>query len=68
MPIVHRSPQMEGTVSGFQLSGDAPTAYTRFALKIVEPWTADLILSAGCRDGDRVLDVCLRHRSGGQPG
>jgi ubiquinone/menaquinone biosynthesis C-methylase UbiE len=44
-------------VSGFQLSGDAPTAYTRFALKIVEPWTDDLILSAGCRDGDRVLDV-----------
>ena len=46
-----------GTVSGFQLSGDAPTAYTRFALKIVEPWTDDLILTAGCRDGDRVLDV-----------
>jgi ubiquinone/menaquinone biosynthesis C-methylase UbiE len=44
-------------VSGFQLSGDAPTAYTRFALKIVEPWTDDLILTAGCRDGDRVLDV-----------
>jgi ubiquinone/menaquinone biosynthesis C-methylase UbiE len=41
----------------FQLSGDAPTAYTRFALKIVEPWTDDLILSAHCRDGDRVLDV-----------
>ena len=31
-------------MSGFQLSGDAPTAYTRFALKIVEPWTDDLIL------------------------
>jgi ubiquinone/menaquinone biosynthesis C-methylase UbiE len=44
-------------MSGFQLSGDAPTAYTRFALKIVEPWTDDLILAAGCRDGDRVLDV-----------
>jgi ubiquinone/menaquinone biosynthesis C-methylase UbiE len=44
-------------MSGFQLAGDAPTAYTRFALKIVEPWTDDLILSAGCRDGDRVLDV-----------
>ena len=44
-------------MSGFQLSGDAPTAYTRFALKIVEPWTDDLILSAGCRDGDHVLDV-----------
>lgn len=44
-------------MSGFQLSGDAPTAYIRFALKIVEPWTDDLIQSAGCRDGDRVLDV-----------
>ena len=44
-------------MSGFQLSGDAPTAYTRFGLKIVEPWTDDLILTAGCRDGDRVLDV-----------
>ncbi len=44
-------------MSGWQLSGDAPTAYTRFALKIMEPWTDDLILAAGCRDGDRVLDV-----------
>jgi ubiquinone/menaquinone biosynthesis C-methylase UbiE len=44
-------------MSGWQLAGDAPTAYTRFALKIMEPWTEDLILSAGCRDGDRVLDV-----------
>jgi SAM-dependent methyltransferase len=44
-------------MSGWQLSGDAPTAYTRFALKILEPWTDDLILAAGCRDGDRVLDV-----------
>ena len=43
--------------SGWQLSGDAPTAYTRFALKIMEPWTDDLILAAECRDGDRVLDV-----------
>ena len=43
--------------SGWQLSGDAPTAYTRFAHKIMEPWTDDLILAAGCRDGDRVLDV-----------
>ena len=25
-------------MSGWQLSGDAPTAYTRFALKIMEPW------------------------------
>jgi SAM-dependent methyltransferase len=43
--------------SGWQLSGDAPTAYTRFAHKLMEPWTDDLIRSAGCRDGDRVLDV-----------
>ena len=46
-----------GQQSGFQLSGDAPTAYTRFAIKITEPWTDDLILSARCQDGDRVLDV-----------
>jgi ubiquinone/menaquinone biosynthesis C-methylase UbiE len=44
-------------MSGWQLSGDAPTAYTRFAYKIMEPWTDDLILSGRCRDGDRVLDV-----------
>ncbi|HET7883344.1 MAG TPA: methyltransferase domain-containing protein [Acetobacteraceae bacterium] len=44
-------------MSGWQLSGDAPTAYTRFALKVMEPWTDDLILAARCRDGDRVLDV-----------
>lgn len=44
-------------MSGWQLSGDAPTAYNRFALKIMEPWTDDLILAAGCRDGDRILDV-----------
>ena len=43
--------------SGWQLAGDAPTAYTRFAYKIMEPWTDDLIRSANCRDGDRVLDV-----------
>jgi ubiquinone/menaquinone biosynthesis C-methylase UbiE len=43
--------------SGWQLDGDAPAAYTRFAHKIMEPWTDDLIRSAGCRDGDRVLDV-----------
>jgi ubiquinone/menaquinone biosynthesis C-methylase UbiE len=44
-------------MSGYQLSGDAPTAYARFSYKIMEPWTDDLILSARCRDGDRVLDV-----------
>ena len=46
-----------GVMSGWQLSGDAPIAYDRFALKVMEPWTDDLILAAGCRDGDRVLDV-----------
>src|SRR5215468_726097 len=51
--------RMGGTMtgSGFQLTDDAPTAYSRFALKIVEPWTDDLILAANCRDGDRVLDL-----------
>ena len=44
-------------MSGWQLSGDAPAAYTRFGHKIMEPWTEDLILAADCRDGDRVLDV-----------
>jgi ubiquinone/menaquinone biosynthesis C-methylase UbiE len=44
-------------MSGWQLTGSAPESYTRFALKIMEPWTDDLIMSAGCRDGDRVLDV-----------
>jgi ubiquinone/menaquinone biosynthesis C-methylase UbiE len=43
--------------SGWQLAGDAPTAYARFSPKIMEPWTDDLIGSANCRDGDRVLDV-----------
>src|ERR1044071_2943516 len=49
--------QGEGIMSGWQLSGDAPIAYDRFALKVMEPWTDDLILAGGCRDGDRVLDV-----------
>ena len=44
-------------MSGWQLSGDAQTSYTRFILKFMEGWTDDLILSAHCRDGDRVLDV-----------
>ena len=44
-------------MSGWQLIGDAPIAYDRFALKVMEPWTDDLILAGGCRDGDRVLDV-----------
>jgi ubiquinone/menaquinone biosynthesis C-methylase UbiE len=43
--------------SGWQVSGDAPSFYTRYAYAMQEPWTEDLILQAGCRDGDRVLDV-----------
>jgi SAM-dependent methyltransferase len=44
-------------MSGFQLSGDAPTIYNRVALKLMEPWTEDLIVSGRVRDGDRVLDL-----------
>jgi ubiquinone/menaquinone biosynthesis C-methylase UbiE len=44
-------------MSGYQLSGDAPTLYTRYAYALQEPWTDDLILQAHCKDGDRVLDV-----------
>src|SRR5690348_1294019 len=44
-------------MSGYQLSGDAPSAYARFAGKIMGTWTDQLILSAECQDGDRVLDV-----------
>ena len=44
-------------MSGWQLSGDAPTFYTRYAYAMQEPWTSDLILQARCKDGDRVLDV-----------
>ncbi len=44
-------------MSGWQLSGDAPTFYTRYAYAMQEPWTGDLILQARCKDGDRVLDV-----------
>lgn len=43
--------------SGWQLTGDSPTAYTRCGHKVMEPWTDDLIRAAGCHDGDRVLDV-----------
>jgi hypothetical protein len=31
-------------MSGFQLSGDAPTIYNRVGLKLLEPWTDDLTL------------------------
>ena len=44
-------------MSGFQLSGDAPTFYMRYAYAVQEPWTDDLILQARCKDGERVLDV-----------
>lgn len=44
-------------MSGWQLSGDAPTSYVRYAYHILEPWTDDLILQARCKNGDRVLDV-----------
>jgi ubiquinone/menaquinone biosynthesis C-methylase UbiE len=44
-------------MSGWQLSGDAPTAYTRYAAHILAPWTDDLITQAQCRSGDRVLDI-----------
>jgi hypothetical protein len=44
-------------MSGFQLSGDAPTIYNRVGLKLLEPWTEDLIVSGKVRDGDRVLDL-----------
>ena len=44
-------------MSGWQLSGDAPTAYTRYAYHIVAPWTDDLITQGSCKTGDRVLDI-----------
>jgi len=44
-------------MSGWQLSGDSPAAYTRCGHKVMEPWTDDLIRVAGCKDGDRVLDI-----------
>ena len=44
-------------MSGWQLSGDAPSNYNRFSGNIMGPWTDDLILQGQCKDGDRVLDV-----------
>ena len=44
-------------MSGFQLSGDAASLYERFGKFAMGPWTDDLILSARCKQGDRVLDV-----------
>lgn len=43
--------------SGWQVRGDAPTFYMRYAYQMQEPWTEDLILQARCKDGDRVLDI-----------
>lgn len=44
-------------MSGWQLSNDAPTAYTRYALPFMEPWTDDLVTQGLCKAGDRVLDI-----------
>jgi SAM-dependent methyltransferase len=44
-------------MSGWQLSGNAPSTYIQFAAPVMGPWTDDLILRAGCKDGDRVLDL-----------
>jgi ubiquinone/menaquinone biosynthesis C-methylase UbiE len=42
---------------GWQVSGDAPSYYRRYAYAMQEPWTEDLIFQARCSNGDRVLDV-----------
>jgi SAM-dependent methyltransferase len=44
-------------MSGWQLSDDGPTAYTRYAMPIMEPWTDDLLTQGQCKAGDRVLDI-----------
>jgi ubiquinone/menaquinone biosynthesis C-methylase UbiE len=44
-------------MSGWQLSGDAPSFYIRFSRFIQTPWTDDLIREGRCKEGDRVLDV-----------
>jgi hypothetical protein len=54
-------------LSGWQLSGDAPIAYDRFALKVMEPWTDHLILAAGCRDGDRGVTLRSNGIEAAQP-
>jgi SAM-dependent methyltransferase len=52
-------PRQEGrpSVSGYQLSGNAPAFYARYAAHVMAPWTDDLIAGARCVAGDRVLDV-----------
>ncbi|MBL6458866.1 methyltransferase domain-containing protein [Belnapia sp. T6] len=44
-------------MSGYQLSGDAPEAYTHYLQPFMAPFTDELIRDAHCSDGDRVLDV-----------
>ena len=44
-------------MSGWQLAGDAPTAYARYAVHILAPWTDELIIHGFCKAGDRVLDI-----------
>jgi len=44
-------------MSGWQLSGDAPSLYDQYGLIAIKPWTDDLIREARCLEGDRVLDV-----------
>jgi len=44
-------------MSGYQLSGNAPAAYVRYASHVMAPCTDDLISDARCTAGDRVLDV-----------
>jgi ubiquinone/menaquinone biosynthesis C-methylase UbiE len=44
-------------MSGYQLSGDAPGLYARFAGKIIGTFTDELIQAGAPQDGDRVLDV-----------
>jgi ubiquinone/menaquinone biosynthesis C-methylase UbiE len=48
---------VERNVSGFQLSDEAAILYEQYGQFAMGPWTDDLILSAGCKPGDRVLDV-----------
>jgi ubiquinone/menaquinone biosynthesis C-methylase UbiE len=44
-------------MSGWQLSGDAPSLYEQYDLIAIKPWTDDLIREAGCQEHDRILDV-----------
>jgi hypothetical protein len=44
-------------MSGWQLSGDAPTLYDQYGLIAIKPWTDHLIREAQCHEGDHVLDI-----------